>query len=130
MPTVEIEMEYDKRPPAYAICIKESREETIRVLQLLFANGYVFDSSHRFKTVDKFLVEYGLVERTKFIDWVYLVLNRDEECRMVVSGWSCMPSDAHHITVEDFLSLQKPAVVPEAVAVKSKTITVINNEIH
>jgi hypothetical protein len=121
MPTFASEMKYDnKKPTSYAICINESREETIRVLQLLFANGYVFDARYRLKTIDPFLVIYDLVEKTKFLDWIYLILNRDEECKMVITGWSCRPSDACLITVEDFLNLQKPPAVPQ---VKNNTQT-------
>ena len=69
MPTVE--MMYDKRPTPtiYAICINENREETLRVLQLLFNYGYVFDARRRLKAIPKFLEEYGLKTKTKFCDW-------------------------------------------------------------
>lgn len=111
MPTVE--MMYDKRPTPtiYAICINENREETLRVLQLLFNYGYVFDARRRLKAIPKFLEEYGLKTKTKFCDWFWIILNKDEECKMVISAWSCMPSYAVEITVEDFLKFHASVAV-------------------
>ena len=97
------------RQTIYAINIKESREETLRVLQLLFAYGYVFDSTHRIRTVEKFLHRYDLTNRTKFTDWFWIILNKDDECKRVITGWSCMPSYAVEIKVEDYLKLHAAA---------------------
>lgn len=99
--------------PIYAINLNESKEETIRVLQLLFAHGYVFEARDRIRDVNIFLEKYNLKYKTKFCDWYWLLLNKDPECKMVVSAYSCMPSYAVEITVEDFLKLQHPCATPE-----------------
>jgi hypothetical protein len=75
------------------------------VLELLFSHGYVFDSVHRIKTVEKFLHRYDLTNKTKFTDWFWIILNKDSECKRVITGWSCLPSYAVEIKVEDYLKL-------------------------
>jgi len=89
---------------SYAIELKGTEKDTIRVLTILFLHGYVLDGERRIKSWDEYTVllnEYI----PDYPAWKYVVTNKYKTCKAVVSVWTTPPDDSEIISLEKFLKL-------------------------
>jgi len=89
-------------PIIYAIRVNENRSEILKVLKILFAHGYVFDTNKRLRTTDSFLKWYD----GDFIHWKWIVLNTDSTCKAVVTAYYDIPYGFIGTTAEAFIELK------------------------
>jgi hypothetical protein len=80
----------------YAIKVNENKPEIIRVMEILFAHGYVFERNQRIRTIGQFLDTYS-----NFHYWYWIVLNTDRDCKAVVTAYSDLLPGFKETTIED-----------------------------
>ena len=81
----------------YAINVKGNKKELLRVLEILFSHGYVFEAG-RIRTIKEFLKDHG---DSDWRYWRYLVLNYDKECKAMVTAYGDISLNIVVIKIED-----------------------------
>lgn len=89
----------------YTINVNSSRENLKKVLETLFAKGFVF-TARRIRTFEKFVEAFPKDYAHGYFGWNWITIGGDIECKMVLDAYTDMPwSTNKAVTLDEFVQL-------------------------